>query len=451
MPITTTLLNDPMTNLRSLFALSLLFINLISSPGVSTCKYDPFVAEMLNETSPSRWLAWVRALSGADPIQTENGMEKILTRSSLVLFEPDQKPSAFDYLLDELRGLGFEEGPDFHIHTYAFPYGDRYPQRNWKNIILTFPGDDPVLKKERVLLVAHMDSRSEQEYLLAPGADDNASGSAGLLEAAAILRKYRFDRTIHLIWFSGEEKSRIGSRLFVEDYSDWIPDIIGLVNMDMFAFDGDNDGCFEVHAGTLSSSHEIGSCVGAVIQTYDLDLTYDFIDDASAYPFSDHYYFWQQEVPAVLIMENAFYQPGETCGKSDRNYNYHTIGDTVTYINVRTGLSILKAAIGTAAHLAQPLGPCFSASPEVEVQELSHHLLLKWPPMENAEKYLVWSENLHQRKIIGETDSTVWKIPITNEFHSGTYKVVGVSSSGCQSPAAIILPLDYYDTERKPH
>lgn len=375
-----------MTYLKSFMALSLILFQIFLPPTANSSDYDPYVAEMLSAANPHRWMGWIRALSGADPIQTTDGMEMILTRSSLVMFEPDAKPSAFDYLIEELGSLGFVEGQDFQIHNYAYPYGDRYPERNWKNIILSFPGDDPDLKNERVLFVAHMDSFSDNEYVIAPGADDNASGTAGLLEAASILQHYRFERTIDLIWFSGEEKSRIGSTSFVEDYADWLPNIVGVLNMDMFAFDGDGDRCFEVHAGTLPGSQEIGNLIGSVIDVYDLDLTYDFLDDEFAYTFSDHNPFWRKGVPGVLMMENSFYHPGETCGKSDRNYNYHRTTDTMRYINSDTGFSILQASIAAVAHIAQPLGPSFPEKFEIDINENSPQLELGWQSLDEAEK-----------------------------------------------------------------
>lgn len=437
-----------MSKLISILALSLFLFQTLYSPVNLDCDYDPFVSEMLSESKQYRWMGWIRALSGADPIQTENGEEIIQTRSSLVLFEPDFSPSAFDYLVTELEKLGFVKGKDFYIHTYNYPYGERYPQRNWKNIILTFPGQDPRLKEERVLLVAHFDSTSDQECTLAPGADDNASGTAGLLEAAAILRHYQFSRTIHLIWFSGEEKSRVGSNYFVKDYADWLPDIIGVVNLDMFAFDGDNDRCFEIHAGTLPGAHDIGSCLGTVIDQYNLDLTYDFINDDTAYHFSDHYYFWKNNVPAVILLGNSFYQEGKACGKSDRNYNYHTIYDTVAYINEGTGFSIVKAGIGTIAHLAQPLSLCFTAKPEVEVQLNNHYLKFIWLPVKDVEIYQLWAEIDGQSQKIGETSATEWFIPKKGAIQPRSYQIVGISPSGCQTKPALILPTDYLPLDR---
>lgn len=324
--------------------------------------FDPNleVAAILEEGDPERWMGWIAALSGAQPIQTAQGESVIRTRSSFVMFEPDLTPSAFIYLQDELGALGFREGRDYEIHTYAYPYGVRHPERNWKNLILTFPGDEPSLKRERVLLVAHLDSTSDQELVLAPGADDNASGAAGLLEAAARLRHHRFERTIHLIWFSGEEQSRLGSQYFARDYADWLPEITGVINLDMFAFDWDNDRCFEIHAGTLPGSQRLAAFMASAIKNYDLNLKFDLVDDETAYTLSDHHPFWEEGVPGIMVFENFFYHPEGECGRTDRNNHYHAVSDTLTYINQDTGFAILQAVIATLATLAVPAGPCFN-------------------------------------------------------------------------------------------
>ena len=202
-----------------ILTLTLLAVLWLPASG-ATCGFNPLVAEILSLGEQDRWVNWIAELSGANPILTNDGEAFIQTRSSYVMFEPSHEPSAFTYIQNELINLGFAAGRDFWVHTYAYPYGNRYPERNWKNLILTFPGADPDLKNERILLVAHLDSISDQEQTLAPGADDNGTGSAGLLEAAAILSQFQFDRTIHLVWFSGEEYSRLGSTYFVKDYAD---------------------------------------------------------------------------------------------------------------------------------------------------------------------------------------------------------------------------------------
>lgn len=404
------------------------------------CGYDPLITEILSRGEQDRWISWIAELSGARPILTNDGDAFIQTRGNDSLFEPGLGPSAFDYIQSELVNLGFASGRDFTVHTYDYPYGDRYPERNWKNLILTLPGADPELQNERVLLVAHLDSTSDQEQTLAPGADDNATGSAGLLEAANILSQFQFDRTIHLVWFSGEEHSRLGSTYFVKDYAEWLPDIKAVINLDMFGFDWDGDRCFEVHAGTLSSSQEIGACLSAVIDAYDLDLTFDTLDDEAAYTLSDHYPFWLQGIPAVMVTENYSFQPEGVCGVTDRNYHYHQTSDILAYINADTGYAILQAGIAALAQLAGLRETCFSTAPWVRVYDEGDSVYITWKRLD-AQYYRIWQEQAGRWVRVGKTRSAHWVIP-AREGPSLHFKVIAFSEEGCQSPAG--YPMNHH-------
>lgn len=70
---------------------------------------------------------------------------------------------------------------------------------------------NPRTGREVILVGAHMDSISERPDLLAPGANDNATGIAALMECHRILSQYRFEREIVLIAFSGEEQGLRGA------------------------------------------------------------------------------------------------------------------------------------------------------------------------------------------------------------------------------------------------
>ena len=425
-------------------AIKLLFpiiiASLILQPQTYACNEDPRVAALLSEMRQNRWVNWIGYLSGEWEVKTDSGEGRIQTRSSFVMFEPDQVPSAFQYIQEELEELGYEAEEDFTVHTYDFPYAERHRERNWKNLILSIPGSDPDLAGERGLLVAQLDSTSGQERTLAPGADDNGSGSAGLLEAAAILRHHQFKRTINLIWFSGEEQSRRGSEHFVEDYQEWLPEIVGVINLDMFAFDWDEDRCFEVHAGTLPGSHRIGRCLMQVIDAYKLNLSFDFIDDDTAYTLSDHYPFWLAEVPGVMVFENGFYQEGKTCGVADRNYAYHSTADTLTYINRETGFSILQASLAALAHMAEPLGACISEPLKIDQQGSSDFMILNWKAVPGAVKYQVWRKNETGWQLSGETNAKRWMIPLAIFNSRQFYRVVAVGESFCQPHPDIFPP-----------
>ncbi len=73
---------------------------------------------------------------------------------------------------------------------------------------------------ERIWLVGgHFDDTSETPYSRAPGADDNASGTAATLVLAGILREHRFADTVRFVHFSGEEQGQWGSRAYARSLS----------------------------------------------------------------------------------------------------------------------------------------------------------------------------------------------------------------------------------------
>src|SRR5205814_2674707 len=91
----------------------------------------------------------------------------------------------------------------------------KHDEHTWHNIILDIPGGE--LPGEVVLVGAHFDA-----VPLAPGADDNGSGTAGLLEVARVLKDHPTKRTIRLVFFNLEECGLIGSSQYVRlTKDDW--------------------------------------------------------------------------------------------------------------------------------------------------------------------------------------------------------------------------------------
>ena len=85
-----------------------------------------------------------------------------------------------------------------------------------------WPGSDPVLSKETILISAHYDHVGVQHGKIYNGADDNGSGTCGLMAMAEALANYGpMKRSVMLIWVSGEEKGLWGSAAWTKD--PWIP------------------------------------------------------------------------------------------------------------------------------------------------------------------------------------------------------------------------------------
>jgi Zn-dependent M28 family amino/carboxypeptidase len=105
-----------------------------------------------------------------------------------------------------------------------------YPNAS-NNLIARLPGAS---RPEEVFIIcAHYDSTSQNPYNWAPGADDNASGTAAVLTAARVLANFRFDRTIEFCLFTAEELGLLGSQEYAAECRDAGKKIVGVINLDM--------------------------------------------------------------------------------------------------------------------------------------------------------------------------------------------------------------------------
>src|SRR5207244_9617010 len=99
------------------------------------------------------------------------------------------------------------------VQTCALPIFDATAS----NVLALWPGSDPLLREETIILGAHHDHFGVQAGLLFPGADDNASGTAVLLEIARVLATTgsRPKRSLRFLPFAAEEQGLPGSRFYV--------------------------------------------------------------------------------------------------------------------------------------------------------------------------------------------------------------------------------------------
>ena len=120
-----------------------------------------------------------------------------------------------------------DSGIGVRLHQYT------WQGQNWVNLEVTILGGE--LPEEIYIVGAHFDSASSVPDD-APGADDNASGTAAVVEIARVLSGCQFRRTIRLVLFSNEEVGTIGSGAYVQDALLAGDNISGYLNLDMIAF-----------------------------------------------------------------------------------------------------------------------------------------------------------------------------------------------------------------------
>lgn len=213
------------------------------------------------------------------------------------------------------------------------------------NLEAILPGRE---SHQSVLITAHLDSTTFGSVTMAPGADDNASGSSAVLEAARILSQYQFRHTIRFVLFTGEEQGLVGSRAYASKLaSNGVP-ILGVFNMDMIGYDGNSDGAFEIHAGVRESSLKLANLLVETLQRYEIKLAPE-VAEAGASNRSDHASFWSRGYPAVLVIEDTGY--GES---DDFNPYYHTTADTLDKLDLSYAKRLAQVVIGAAAQLAEP-------------------------------------------------------------------------------------------------
>ncbi|MDR3577547.1 MAG: M28 family metallopeptidase [Anaerolineaceae bacterium] len=317
-------------------------------PEMPSCSANTQVSHILDRTSLPLWASWIAELSGTRPAIVGFSSFSIQTRNSFPTFMNVPTAEGFDFVLAQV--LTWVNPSQVEIEPFV--NRDHGLSHTWKNLIVTLPGT--LYPDQSVLMTAHLDSRSESSWVRAPGADDNASGVAALLEALRVMHTQHFDRTVRFIFFSGEEQGLYGSQAYVASYS--TSGILGVINMDMYGYDGDNDQCFELHVGRLAASDQIGKCIDTALQTYQPNLKRDYLT-GNALRDSDHAPFRDKQVGAVMVTENFSYQTQlGGCRGQDRNPYYHSTADTLAHMNLPYGFEIFRVSLASLASMAGPEG-----------------------------------------------------------------------------------------------
>jgi len=402
----------------ALFFISIIVIFSIPTTTVAsqtaTCPSNPTVQEIVNQVTQANVTKWIRNFSGEDYVKISGVERKILTRYSAQLFNLNLNAMAYSYLSEQLLSFGYQDGSTLTDHSFspyhynaqmqdagisktrvddifAIPNPEVSDQASlWKNKVVTIPGHGPNAD-EIVLMTAHLDSTSTDPNNKAPGAEDNSSGVSALMEAARLFPFYKFDRTIKIIFFTGEEQGLWGSEAYVDDHPAEMPNIVGVVNLDMFGYDQNDDQCIELHVGTLTDSNTVGTCFTNVNDNYNLGLSFDFLTH-NAEEYSDHASFWDAGVGAIEVLENySSLTSSNGCGATaDRNPHYHKITDTIDKMNMTSTLGTVQAGIGTTASLAGTLGRCFPADPTLTASPQTNTILLAWSEIVDADIYNVY-------------------------------------------------------------
>jgi Zn-dependent M28 family amino/carboxypeptidase len=193
------------------------------------------------------------------------------------------------------------------------------------NVLGYIPGANPSLAAEVVLVGAHLDHLGTDGVRYFPGADDNASGTAAVIEMAEALARLRggLPRTVVFAAFSGEELGLLGSRHYVSHPSFAMAQTVYMVNLDMVGHLQDN-APLRCYGAALSPA--LGNLLLEIAARYP-ELSPSLEGNAGG---SDHVPFRSVGVPTVFL------HTGLTS-------TYHTVADTPETLDY-PGLAIVARA-----------------------------------------------------------------------------------------------------------
>jgi len=305
--------------------------------------HDSRIAEMISKISQDTIHTYVGNLSGENAVLI-GGSNYTITSRYTSSGMPIQK--ATQYLYEQMQNWGLPV-------SYQSWTSGNYSGRN---VIGVKAGTS--CPEEIVLVSAHLDDKPSGS--VAPGADDNASGSVAVMAIAEIVRQYDFARTIRLVDFTGEEQGHLGSKAYASKVYGDNDNIVVVYNIDMIAWDDTDGPTLRLHTRTGNSLGYAGDLIIAhtfvdVVDTYSLsNLSPIIAEDGLAS--SDHNPFWDKGYSGILAIEDE---------EDDFNPNWHKTTDRRSVLNMAYFTNFIKASVGTVAHLASSCGSESTPTPTI--------------------------------------------------------------------------------------
>ncbi len=301
-------------------------------------------------------IRFASSVSVSRPIPTQSGdihqlykhVEHISVHiGSRSVYEYDRITATKDYITSCLEDVGIVPT----LHSYY------YDGKEYSNIVVSITGAK--LPDETVIIGAHYDS-----VYGTPGADDNASAVAILLEMSRILKSFSPARTLKLIFFVNEESpvfrsKYMGSYVYAMEAKARDENIKSMISLEMLGYYSNKKGGqtfplplmnliypstpnFIAIVGNLSSRSLVEKVKISLNENSGIPAeTLSTVSFIPGIDFSDHRSFWKMGYPAVMITDTAFY----------RNPNYHTARDSIDTLDFNKMSDLLRGLTQTAKDL----------------------------------------------------------------------------------------------------
>jgi len=235
--------------------------------------------------------------AAADHLLAERGLGSAFLRADLLRYK---------------RPISFELRSKVRIRVGS----THFPQATGHNVVGYIEGTDPQLRNEVVVVGAHLDHCGTHMGLLFGGADDNASGSAVVIEIARAFaqNKIQTRRSVLFCLFGAEEMGLIGSRHLANHFPDRFTAISHMINFDMVGVgDGSRCGYSAAHTDLKDLVEKVDGQIQTVRSTFPIREL--------GVRGSDHAPFHARGIPVLYFASNG------------PHLKYHTTGDTIYRVN----------------------------------------------------------------------------------------------------------------------
>ena len=270
-----------------------------------------------------------RLIAKVSPDSIQGRLQRLQDFSTRYAYT-DSCRHAEEYVATYFASLGLDS-----VQLDSYPaYGD-----TWRNVIGTIVGRT---HPEKVFIVCgHLDAMSEIPDSIAPGAEDDGSGTCTAIEAARVLAGESLDCTVKFIAFTGEDIGLNGSDHYAKEARARGDDIVCVLDFDMIAWPG---GDWGVALVGVDAARRFVQYEAQVTSTY---TTLAHRETYRSFP-SDSRSFDNQNYAATCGYEYG----------ADPYIWYHTSGDSLSHLSMPLAAEVTKMAVATVASLAvAPIAP----------------------------------------------------------------------------------------------
>lgn len=345
--------------------------------------YCPFIDSISQLADKQSVLLLTRQLTGDTSVIIGGQVETINSRNYMTA----GNQLAAQFIYERFQEYGF-------VPEYQY-----FDEGRGINVIATKPGT--LYPGKELIICAHYDNMPERPD--APGADDNASGTVAVLEAARLLSDIDLECTVRFAAWDEEEIGLLGSHAYAQQAFNNNDSIVGVLNMDMIAWDSDNNLVY-----SISTNEHSAAFSNDFIQTtglYQPQLTHNLYKISG----SDHASFWEFGYPAILVIEDM----------NDFNLLSHSVNDDISILNMELFVALTRASIANLATSALNRRISFA-----------HNLVISSNSTEPQEATVVINSThkiasgSNQPRLYYSTDSLIFNFVMPYQVIGDTFKFV---------------------------